>query len=28
VIVIGRLGGPAFLESEIARLHHLAALVK
>ncbi len=27
-IVIGRLGGPAFLESEIARLHHLAALVK
>jgi hypothetical protein len=28
VIIIGRLGGPAFLESEIARLHHLAALVK
>lgn len=28
VIAIGRLGGPAFLESEIARLHHLAALVK
>ena len=28
MIVIGRLGGPAFLESEIARLHHLAALVK
>jgi hypothetical protein len=28
VIVIGRLGGPAFLDSEIARLHHLAALVK
>jgi hypothetical protein len=27
-IAIGRLGGPAFLESEIARLHHLAALVK
>ena len=27
VIVIGRLGGPAFLDSEIARLHHLAALV-
>lgn len=27
-IVIGRLGGPAFLDSEIARLHHLAALVK
>jgi hypothetical protein len=28
VIVIGRLGGPAFLDSEIARLHHLAALVR
>lgn len=28
VIVIGRLGGPAFLDSEIARLNHLAALVK
>jgi hypothetical protein len=28
VIVIGRLGGPAFMDSEIARLHHLAALVK
>jgi hypothetical protein len=28
VIVIGRLGGPAFLDSEIARLHHLAALIK
>ena len=28
MIVIGRLGGPAFLDSEIARLHHLAALVK
>jgi len=28
VIAIGRLGGPAFLESEIARLHHLAALIK
>jgi hypothetical protein len=27
-IAIGRLGGPAFLDSEIARLHHLAALVK
>ncbi len=27
-IVIGRLGGPQFLDSEIARLHHLAALVK
>jgi hypothetical protein len=28
VIAIGRLGGPAFLDSEIARLHHLAALIK
>ena len=28
VIAIGRLGGPRFLDSEIARLHHLAALVK
>jgi len=28
VIVIGRMGGPPFLDSEIARLHHLAALVK
>ena len=28
VIAIGRLGGPAFLDSEIARLNHLAALVK
>jgi hypothetical protein len=28
VIVIGRLGGPEFLDSEVARLHHLAALVK
>ena len=28
VIAIGRLGGPSFLDSEIARLHHLAALVK
>jgi hypothetical protein len=28
VIAIGRLGGPAFMDSEIARLHHLAALVK
>ena len=28
VIAIGRLGGPAFLESEFARLHHLAARVK
>jgi hypothetical protein len=27
-IVIGRLGGPAFLDSEIARLHHLAELIK
>lgn len=27
-IAIGRLGGPAFLDSEIARLHHLAALIK
>lgn len=27
-IVIGRLGGPAFLDSEIARLDHLAALIK
>jgi ACT domain len=27
-IVIGRLGGPAFMDSEIARLNHLAALVK
>ena len=27
-IAIGRLGGPSFLDSEIARLHHLAALVK
>jgi hypothetical protein len=27
-IAIGRLGGPAFMDSEIARLHHLAALVK
>lgn len=27
VIAIGRLGGPRFLDSEIARLHHLAALV-
>ncbi|GAA3715254.1 amino acid-binding protein [Microlunatus aurantiacus] len=26
-IAIGRLGGPAFLDSEIARLHHLAALI-
>jgi hypothetical protein len=26
--VIGRLGGPAFLDSEIARLQHLAALIK
>ncbi len=26
-IVIGRLGGPAFMDSEIARLHHLAGLV-
>jgi len=28
VIAIGRLGGPAFLDSEIARLNHLAGLVK
>ena len=28
VIALGRVGGPAFLDSEIARLHHLAALVK
>lgn len=28
LIVIGRLGGPPFMDSEIARLHHLAALVK
>lgn len=28
VIAIGRHGGPAFLDSEIARLNHLAALVK
>lgn len=28
VIVIGRHGGPAFLDSEIARLNHLAALIK
>ena len=28
VIVIGRHGGPAFLDSEIARLHHLAELIK
>ena len=27
-IAIGRIGGPEFLDSEIARLHHLAALVK
>ena len=27
-IAIGRLGGPAFMDSEIARLHHLAALIK
>jgi hypothetical protein len=26
-IAIGRLGGPAFLDSGIARLHHLAALI-
>jgi hypothetical protein len=26
-IAIGRLGGPPFMDSEIARLHHLAALV-
>lgn len=28
VIVIGRHGGPPFLDSEIARLHHLAELIK
>ncbi|MFP5283290.1 MAG: amino acid-binding protein [Actinomycetes bacterium] len=28
VMIIGRMGGPPFLDSEIARLHHLAALVK
>jgi hypothetical protein len=28
VIAVGRLGGPAFLDSEIARLNHLAALIK
>lgn len=28
LILIGRMGGPPFLDSEIARLHHLAALVK
>ena len=28
VIAIGRLGGPSFLDSEVARLNHLAALVK
>jgi hypothetical protein len=28
VIAIGRVGGPTFLDSEVARLHHLAALVK
>jgi len=27
-MVVGRLGGPAFLDSEIARLNHLAALIK
>ena len=27
-IAIGRHGGPAFLDSEIARLNHLAALIK
>ena len=27
VIVVGRIGGPAFLDSEIARLHHLAHLI-
>jgi hypothetical protein len=27
-IVVGRQGGPVFLDSEVARLHHLAALVK
>jgi hypothetical protein len=28
LIAIGRLGGPVFLDSEIARLNHLAALIK
>jgi hypothetical protein len=28
VILVGRLGGPAFLDSEVARLNHLAALIK
>lgn len=28
VIIIGRHGGPPFLDSEIARLHHLAELIK
>ena len=28
VIVIGRHGGPPFLDSEVARLHHLAELIK
>ena len=27
VIVVGRIGGPPFLDSEIARLHHLAHLI-
>lgn len=27
-IVIGRMGGPAFLDSEVARLKHLSALVQ
>ena len=27
-ITIGRMGGPPFLDSELARLHHLAALIK
>jgi hypothetical protein len=28
VITVGRMGGPPFLDSELARLNHLAALVK
>lgn len=27
VVVVGRIGGPAFLDSEIARLNHLAHLI-
>jgi hypothetical protein len=28
VIIVGRHGGPAFMDSEVARLNHLAGLVK